>query len=198
MQHGYGPAKDLMARSNPLTGHALMRGQSLAAVYRQSGSLVSFGSNVGWFRGAGVVMSGASTVTSLLNVAAQGNPVDAYRENGASYVADVGETLFNGSVTAMLIAPNPVTAGAVVVTGLVYAGAEIYAHREQIAALATDGVRLAADVGRRGAQVAGDVLGTVDRAVDDAVDSVDRAVDRAADGAVDRAKQVGSALNPFD
>ena len=183
---------------NPLSGAAAMRGKSLASVYAQSGNLVRFGANVGWWRGAGLVGAAGATVTSSLNVAAQGNPVEAFRENGADYVADVGETLFNGSVTAMLIAPNPVTATAVVVTGVVYVAAEVYAHRDQIAALATDGVRLAADVGRRGAEVAGDVLGTVDRAVDDGLATVDRAVDGAVGDAVDRAKQVGGALNPFD
>lgn len=172
---------------NVLTGAAAMRGQSLATVYTRSSGLASFGRNVGWFRGAGVVGAASATVLSGLNVAAQGNPVDAFRENGAGYVADVGETLFNGSVAAMLIAPNPVTATAVVVTGLVYVGAEVYAHREQIAALATDGVRMAADVARRGADVAGDVIGTVDDAVDTALEH-----------GVDAAKRVGSALNPFD
>ena len=196
------PLQAWLEADNVLAGAAGMRGQSLMSIYGQSGSLARFGSNVGWFRGMSVAGTAATTVLSGLNVAAQGNPVHAFQENGAGYVADVGETLFNGSVTAMLIAPNPVTATAVVVTGVVYVGAELYAHREQIAALATDGVRLAADVGRRGAEVAGDVIGTVDRAVDLAVDTavgtVERAVDDAVDHAVGRATQVGSALNPFD
>lgn len=37
----------------------------------------------------------------------QGNPVDAYRREGAAYVADVAGTAFSASTTAFLVAPNP-------------------------------------------------------------------------------------------
>lgn len=84
-------------------------------------------------RWAGVAGGAYGTVTGVMNLVEQGNPVDAFQENGAGYVADVSGTLFSASTTAFLIAPNPITGGAVIVTGVVWAGAEIWDHREAIA-----------------------------------------------------------------
>ena len=57
---------------------------------------------------------------------AQGNPADAFRREGAGYVADLARTGFNASLTVAMIAPNPVTWGLVAVTGVVWAGAEVW------------------------------------------------------------------------
>lgn len=171
---------------NLLTGATAARGQSLMTLWSSRAGTAGFARSVGVLRGLGVVGSAGATVVSGLNVVSQGNPVHAFQDNGAGYVADVGETLFHGSVTALLLAPNPVTAGAVVVTGVVYVGAELYAHREQLAALAGDGVQLAVDVGRASLEVADDVLDTVGGGLAGGVDAVG-----------DGVRAVGSALNPF-
>jgi hypothetical protein len=73
------------------------------------------------------------------HIASQGNPVEAFKRDGAGYVADWGRMGFSASTTAFLIAPNPVTAGAVLATGVVWAGAEAWQHREAIAGAVADG-----------------------------------------------------------
>lgn len=130
----------------------------------------------GLLRGAGILGGVAATGMSAANVIAQGNPVDAFRENGAAYVADVAEVGFNASLTAAMIAPNPVTVGAVVVTGVVYAGAEVVANWDEITEFAGDAVDLAG----RGYRAAAE------------------AVDHVADTATDLARDAVSFLNPFD
>ncbi|WP_405561092.1 hypothetical protein [Streptomyces sp. NBC_01180] len=67
----------------------------------------------------------AATGFSTANVIAQGNPVAAFKREGAGYVADVAEAGFNASMTAAMIAPNPVTIGLAVGFGVVYGGAKI-------------------------------------------------------------------------
>ena len=97
----------------------------------------------GFLRFAGVGASAAATGLSIANVAAQGNPVDAFKEKGAGYVADVAEAGFNASMTAAMVAPNPVTIGLAVGTGLVYGGAKVVEHWDGIkegAGKATDWV----------------------------------------------------------
>lgn len=83
-------------------------------------------------RWTGIAGGTYGTVTGVINLVEQGNPVDAFQREGAGYVADVSGTLFSASTTAFLIAPNPITGGAVIVTGVVWAGAEIWDHREAI------------------------------------------------------------------
>lgn len=145
---------------------AVAADEGLGAAARTSGLL----------RGAGIVGGVVSTGVSAANVIAQGNPADAFRENGAAYVADVAEVGFNASLTAAMIAPNPVTIGATVVTGVVYAGAEIVANWDDIVEAGGDAV----DLARRGAHAAGDAVGA------------------GLDAAADLAKDAASFLNPFD
>ncbi|MFE9406735.1 PE-PGRS family protein [Streptomyces sp. NPDC006530] len=86
----------------------------------------------GFLRVAGVGASAVSTGVSFANVVAQGNPIEAYKKKGAGYVADVAEVGFNASMTAAMIAPNPVTIGLAVGTGLVYGGAKVVEHWDDI------------------------------------------------------------------
>ncbi|WP_344391978.1 PE-PGRS family protein [Streptomyces vastus] len=86
----------------------------------------------GFLRGAGIVGGIASTGFSAANVISQGNPVDAFKKNGAGYVADVAEVGFNASLTAAMVAPNPVTIGLAVGTGLIYGGAKVVEHWDDI------------------------------------------------------------------
>jgi hypothetical protein len=86
----------------------------------------------GALRGLGVVGGVAATGFSAANVISQGNPVDAFKRNGAGYVADVAEVGFNASLTAAMVAPNPVTIGLAVGTGLIYGGAKVVEHWDDI------------------------------------------------------------------
>ncbi|MET9253174.1 PE-PGRS family protein [Streptomyces sp. NPDC003717] len=86
----------------------------------------------GFLRGAGIVGGVAATGFSAANVISQGNPVDAFKKKGAAYVADVAEVGFNASLTAAMVAPNPVTIGLAVGTGLVYGGAKVVEHWDDI------------------------------------------------------------------
>ena len=73
-------------------------------------------------------------VVGTVDLVRQGNPVDAFRREGAGYVADVAGTAFGYSSAAFLAAPNPVTGAVMAGTGLVWLGAEAWDHREDIAA----------------------------------------------------------------
>lgn len=86
----------------------------------------------GFLRVAGVGASALSTGVSAANVWAQGNPVEAFKKKGAGYVADVAEVGFNASLTAAMVAPNPFTIGATVVTGAIYGGAKVVEHWDDI------------------------------------------------------------------
>ncbi|MER5563797.1 PE-PGRS family protein [Streptomyces sp. NPDC001571] len=86
----------------------------------------------GFLRGAGIVGGVASTGLSAANVISQGNPVKAFKRGGAGYVADVAEVGFNASMTAAMVAPNPVTIGLAVGTGIVYGGAKVVEHWDDI------------------------------------------------------------------
>ncbi|HEX5620625.1 MAG TPA: hypothetical protein VFX51_19555 [Solirubrobacteraceae bacterium] len=119
--------------NNGLVGRGLARGMSALPRLEGAGSWLSNASRATpIFRRLGIAGGVYSTVTDGYNLIQQGNPVDAFQRDGAGYVADVGRTAFSASTTAFLIAPNPVTGGAVVVSGAVWAGAEIYQHREAI------------------------------------------------------------------
>lgn len=79
-----------------------------------------------FFRGAGIAGAALSTGVGAYDLWQQGNPVDAFEREGAGYVADVASTAFSASTVAFLVAPNPVTAGVVIATGIVWIGAEVW------------------------------------------------------------------------
>lgn len=91
------------------------------------------------------------------------------KENPSKFATDLTGTAFSASMTALTVAPNPVTLGLAVGTGLAYGGALIWDNHEAIG---------------KGLSEAGDWVG-------------DRASD-VKDGLTDGAKKLGSALNPFD
>jgi hypothetical protein len=90
------------------------------------------------FRAVGVVGGVISTGAGLYTLYQPGNPVDAFQRDGAGYVADVAGTAFSASTTAFLIAPNPVTGALVIGTGVVWAGAEIVDHWDDITEWSSD------------------------------------------------------------
>ncbi|MBC9227171.1 hypothetical protein GL325_12630 [Aeromicrobium sp. 636] len=94
-------------------------------------------SGLGAMRGLGIVGGVVSTGAGVANLVQQGNPIDAFEREGAGYVADVAETAFSASTTAFLVAPNPVTGALAVGSGLVWAGAEVVDHWDEISETAS-------------------------------------------------------------
>lgn len=86
----------------------------------------------------GIVGGVVGTATGAYDLYRQGNPVDAYRREGAGYVADVAGTAFSASTAAFLVAPNPVTGAAAIGSGLVWAGAETVDHWDDITEFGSD------------------------------------------------------------
>ncbi|MEU6681999.1 mucin-2 [Streptomyces sp. NPDC046832] len=126
----------------------------------------------GWWRAAGVGGSAVATVVGAVDVIQEGNPVEAFKRDKAGYVAKVSGTAFNASLTAAMIAPNPVTIGAAVVTGAVYGVATIVDNWDTVRQFPGK----VADAGRWAGKKIGEGAGKL----------------------VDGAKELGSALNPFD
>jgi hypothetical protein len=119
--------------NNGLLGKGVAKGLSAIPASRGAGQWLSdAGRATPVFRGLGVAGGAFSTVMDAKHVVEQGNPVTAFKQQGAGYVAGVARTGFSASSTAFLIAPNPVTGGAVIVTGAVWAGAEVWDHHEEI------------------------------------------------------------------
>ncbi|MFE5397354.1 PE-PGRS family protein [Streptomyces sp. NPDC056568] len=117
------------ARHFQRTKNALGMGRAVSPL---ATGIKTAGRTGGFIRGMGIGGSVLATGLSSANVAAQGNPVDAFKEKGAGYVADVAEVGFNASLTAAMVAPNPVTIGLAVGTGLVYGGAKVVEHWDDI------------------------------------------------------------------
>jgi uncharacterized protein YukE len=84
------------------------------------------------FKALGVAGGVVSTGLGLYDLYQQGNPIDAFQENGAGYVADVAGTAFSASTTAFLLAPNPVTGALALGTGAVWLGAEVVDNWDEI------------------------------------------------------------------
>lgn len=86
----------------------------------------------GFWRSLGIVGGVAATGLDVVNIASQGNPVDAFREDPAGYGEDLASLAFNASLTAAMVAPGPWTLGAVAVTGVIYGGLLIYNNWDTI------------------------------------------------------------------
>ncbi|MER7535609.1 hypothetical protein ABTX77_12580 [Streptomyces sp. NPDC097704] len=133
----------------------------------QNGGLANAAKAAGWLRGAGVVGGVAATAYGVANLATY--DTDMIKADPAKFATDLTGTAFNASLTALTVAPNPVTLGLAVGTGVAYAGAMIWDNHEAIG---------------KGLEAAGDWVG-------------DKASDLG-NGLKDGAKKLGSALNPFD
>ncbi|MFF3605117.1 hypothetical protein [Streptomyces sp. NPDC002463] len=133
----------------------------------QNGGLANAAKAAGWLRGAGVVGGVAATAYGVANLATYNT--DMIKADPAKFATDLTGTAFNASLTALTVAPNPVTLGLAVGTGVAYAGAMIWDNHEAIG---------------KGLEAAGDWVG-------------DKASD-IGNGLKDGAKKLGSALNPFD
>lgn len=94
-----------------------------------------------------VVGGAVATVSSGFEVFEQGDPAEAYRREGAGYVADVGEFVFSASSTAFFLIPNPYVGAVVVASGVVWAGAEVVDHWNEIVAFGDQVGEVFTDVG---------------------------------------------------
>jgi hypothetical protein len=134
----------------------------------QRGGLANAAKAAGWLRGAGIVGSVGATAWGVANLATMDHG-KAWKEDKAKYLSNWTGTAFNASLTAAMVAPNPVTVGLAVGTGLAYAGTLIWDNADKIS---------------QGAEEAADWVG----------DKAEKAGEAISDGA----KKLGSALNPFD
>ncbi|KUF17556.1 hypothetical protein [Streptomyces silvensis] len=92
-------------------------GSRLAAFASGAGAAAK---TAGWWRAAGIGGSIAATGIGAFDLVQQGNPIEAFKKDKAGYISDVSGVAFNASLTAAMIAPNPITIGAAAVTGVVY------------------------------------------------------------------------------
>ncbi|MBB5934687.1 mucin-2 [Streptomyces zagrosensis] len=126
----------------------------------------------GFWRTTGVVGGVAATGAGAYELYQKGNPVKAFQKDKAGYVADVSGVAFNASLTSAMVAPNPVTIGATVVTGAVYGTALVIDNWDTVKKFP----------------------GKVEDAGKWTKDKVSDGMDKAVGGA----KKFGSAVNPFD
>ncbi|MER5299050.1 MULTISPECIES: mucin-2 [Streptomyces] len=104
-------------------------GSRLAAFASGAGAAAK---TAGWWRAAGIGGSIAATGIGAFDLVQQGNPIEAFKKDKAGYIADVSGVAFNASLTAAMIAPNPVTIGAAAVTGLVYGVSSIVDNWDKV------------------------------------------------------------------
>lgn len=123
----------------------------------QAGSLATFLATGGTFgilqkfigaggaRAFGAVTGFISVGLDIWNLVQQGNPIEAFQRDPASYSSDVAQLLFDGSFTAFLLFPNPVTAVIAGVAGVIWLGTEIWDHWDDITAGIENGVEWVGD-----------------------------------------------------
>jgi hypothetical protein len=133
----------------------------------QNGGLANAAKAAGVLRGAGVVGGVAATAYGIANLTTYNS--DMIKADPAKFASDLTGTAFSASMTALTVAPNPVTLGLAVGTGVAYGAALIWDNHEAIG---------------KGIEEAGDWIG-------------DKASD-VGSGIASGAKKLGSALNPFD
>ena len=103
------------------------------------------------FRRLGIAGGVFSTRWTTKHLVEQGNPVDAFKRTGRATwpTSDAPPSARRARLSS--IAPNPVTGGAVIVSGAVWAGAEAWDHREEIAGAVSSGADWAFDHSAAGA-----------------------------------------------
>ncbi|GAA5164322.1 hypothetical protein [Ornithinimicrobium tianjinense] len=138
------------AWTNPTTGATYVRGAgNMLSMANQSGVRTML-SSAGALRVAGAAGSAFATVDGVVGLV---NNFDEHQqmwneggvEGRAHVVGEYAETAFNASMTAAMVAPNPVTLGLVAVTGVVWAGAEVVEHWDDITAAADQAADWAGD-----------------------------------------------------
>jgi hypothetical protein len=120
----------------------------------------------GGLRVLGVAGSAFATVDSgigLYNSISSGELARNWSEGGthgkAKVIGDIAEVGFNASLTAAMVAPNPVTWGAVAVTGVVYGGARLVEHWDDVTGAVSDAADWTGDRISDAADAVGDTIG---------------------------------------
>jgi hypothetical protein len=120
----------------------------------------------GGLRVLGVAGAAFATVDSGIGLAhsiSSGELARNWSEGGthgkAKVIGDIAEVGFNASLTAAMIAPNPVTWGAVAVTGVVYGGARLVEHWDDVTHAVDQATDWAGDRIGDAAEAVGDTLG---------------------------------------
>ena len=163
-------------------------GRGTAAALSRVPALAPYGAWLGspaattFFTRVGVAGGLVGTGFGAYNLYQQGNPIDAFQENPAGYTADVASTAFSASSTLFFIAPSPFTAGLVIGTGLVWAGAEVIEHWDDITEWTSDTWNATTDwVGDRASDFVDYHVDAVSDAWDAGADLVSGGVDLAGD-----------------
>ncbi|GLF95434.1 hypothetical protein [Streptomyces yaizuensis] len=144
----------------------------------QKGGMANAAKAAGWLRGAGVVGGVMATGYGIANLATYDSA--QIKADPAKFASDLSGTAFSASMTALTVAPNPITAGLAIGTGVVYGAALVWDNWEDI---------------EKGAKEAKEWVGNQAEKIGDGIaDGAKKVTEGIADGA----KKVGSALNPFD
>jgi hypothetical protein len=119
----------------------------------------------GALRGLGILGSSVATIDSgigLYNSIASGELSKNWSEGGvhgkAKVIGDIAEVGFNASLTAAMIAPSPVSWGAVAVTGVVYGGARLVEHWDDVTGAVSDAAEWTGDKLSDAADAVGDTF----------------------------------------
>ncbi|WP_405710975.1 hypothetical protein OG264_19210 [Streptomyces xanthophaeus] len=97
----------------------------------ESGGLANAAKAAGAMRGLGIVGSAGATLYGVANLSTYDS--EKIANNPDKFASDLTGTAFNATLTAAMVAPNPVTVGLAVGTGVIYAGALAWENRENIA-----------------------------------------------------------------
>ncbi|KUF17134.1 hypothetical protein [Streptomyces silvensis] len=133
----------------------------------RGGGFAQAGRAAGWIRGAGVVGGGAATAYGIANLATYDGA--KIRADPSKFASDLSGTAFSGSMTALTVAPNPVTLGVALGAGAVYGGALIWDNHEALG-----------------------------KGIGEAKDWVGDRVEGLGSGMADGAKKFKDVVNPFD
>ena len=142
----------------------------------------------GGLRVLGVAGSAFATVDSAMSLASNWDEMGKnWSEGGAQgkakVIGDFAEVGFNGSLTAAMIAPSPVTWGAVAVTGVIYGGARLVEHWDDVTKAVGDATKWVGDTVDKGVDAVKNTIG----------DGVDEIKDTLGDG-IEAVKE--SPVNP--
>ena len=128
----------------------------------------------GGLRVLGIAGSAFATADSLVALGNNwGEMGENWSEGGAQgkakVIGDFAEVGFNASLTAAMVAPSPVTWGAVAVTGVVYGGARLVEHWDDVTKAVGDATTWVGDTVDRGVDA---VTNTIGDGVDEIKDTI--------------------------
>jgi len=152
--------------TDPLTDKVYGRGAgNLLKVASRSGAGTML-RTAGGLRVLGAAGSAFMTVDGIVGLVRNGDEnsrlwAEGGTEGRAHVVGEYAEVAFNASMTAAIIAPNPITWGAVAVTGAVWAGAKVVEHWDDIERAAGEAVDWVGDRAEEAKDWVGDQVDAV-------------------------------------